>query len=56
MPPNNPARSIIGTLDLYYLYSNVRETLFEKLAINFLALMKLAIIQRSLRIVFSNRA
>jgi transposase len=31
-------------------------TRFEKLAINFLAMMKLAMIQRSLRIAFSNRA
>ncbi len=31
-------------------------TRFEKLAINFLAMMKLAMIQRTLRLVFSNRA
>ena len=31
-------------------------TRFEKLAINFLAMMKLAMIQRCLRIVFSDRA
>ncbi len=31
-------------------------TRFEKLALNFLAMMKLAMIQRSLRIVFSDRA
>jgi transposase len=31
-------------------------TRFEKLAINFLAMIKLAMIQRSLRTVFSNRA
>jgi len=31
-------------------------TRFEKLAINFLAMLKLAMIQRSLRIVFSDRA
>jgi transposase len=31
-------------------------TRFEKLAINFLAMMKLAIIQRCLRIAFSDRA
>jgi transposase len=31
-------------------------TRFEKLAINFLAMIKLAMIQRSLRIVFPNRA
>lgn len=31
-------------------------TRFEKLAVNFLAMMKLAMIQRCLRIVFSDRA
>jgi transposase len=31
-------------------------TRFEKLAINFLAMMKLAMIQRSFRIMFSDRA
>ncbi|MCE9589098.1 MAG: transposase, partial [Planctomycetes bacterium] len=31
-------------------------TRFEKLAINFLAMMKLAMIQRTLKIVFSDRA
>jgi transposase len=31
-------------------------TRFEKLAVNFLAMLKLAIIERSLKLVFSNRA
>ncbi len=31
-------------------------TRFEKLAINFLAMIKLAMIERALRLVFSNRA